>query len=944
MRNTIVTSVVTALLLGFGTGHSFAAEPNLPFEKYTLPNGLEVILSPDPRVPVVHVQVWYHVGSKDEQVGRTGFAHLFEHMMFQGSRDIAEDTWFKKLDAVGASGINGTTNTERTNYFESVPAHQLALALWMEADRMGFLLDSVNEKAFKNQQDVVRNERRQSYEMRPYGMAHKASVEALYPKSHPYHHTTIGEHEDLELASLENVKQFFRTYYVPSNATLAIVGSFDPKEVKALVEKYFGTLPGGKSPARPKVTLPTAPVIPEVAMEANVQLPRFDYIWHGPVPFGADEAELDLLGMMLANGKSSRLYKRLVYDAKIAQSVAAELDSREYGGEFDIDVTMKPDHNIAEGRKLVDEELARLATAPFTEEELSRAKTKFEANFIRELETNQGRAGMLQTANHYTHDPARMRGELARYRAVTLLQIQAATKRWLGHPKLLLTIVPNKDAPLGGRVIGAVAVAALPPINKVVPETNAQVKREVKLEQVADSEAWRKDPPQGTTPKDIELPAPKIGKLSNGLPVIVVERRGLPIVEAYLQVYAGAERVPAAKAGLADLTAGLLTEGTTKHDALALGDALDSIGARLNAGASYDVAFVSLSALSARLDPALDLFAEVVMSPAFTEKDFERVRDQRMTALLQQKDQPAAIAYNTASRVVFGDGHPYAWPLLGSESTLKSFGRKDVIDFYQNYYGPKNAQLIVVGDTSLDEICQKLEARLRTWQSKAIARAVPPRAPAASKLARKLFLVDQPQASQSVISLAHVGVTRGNPDYVPLVVANYILGGSFSSRINMNLREKNGYSYGARSQFQFLRGPGLFSAGGSVRGNVTKEALTELFKEVTGFRAANVTTEELSETKASLIGKMPFRFETNGGIAGALAELLRNDLPLDWYATFVKKVSAVSAVDVQRVAKKYLTPDKAQVIVVGDRKSIEESLKSLKLGEIEIRGHFGEPL
>ena len=430
------------------------ATPSIPFEKYTLPNGLEVILSPDHRVPVVHVNLVYHVGSKDDPAHRTGFAHLFEHMMFQGSRDLAEDTWFKKLEAVGAFGINGTTNTERTNYFESVPANELELALWMESDRMGFLLDHVNEESFKNQQDAVRNERRQSYEMRPYGMMPKLSAEAMFPPTHPYHYTTIGEHEDLVAAKVEDVKAFFRKFYAPSNATICIAGDFDEAATKKLIEKYFGTLPKVAAPKHVAPAMVDRPVQGKVAMEANVQLPRFEYIWHGTTPFSADEPALSLLAEVLTGGKSSRLYKKLVYDLKVAQSVRAGSDERAYGGEFSISVMVKPGHTIEEVRKLVDEELAKIRKQAPTAAELDREKAKIEAGYIRGLESASGRAFQLQNANHFTHDPDMANKEVARYLAVKPEDVRAAAQKFLAPDRMLvMTVVPNKEAPLAGRVI-----------------------------------------------------------------------------------------------------------------------------------------------------------------------------------------------------------------------------------------------------------------------------------------------------------------------------------------------------------------------------------------------------------------------------------------------------------------------------------------------------------
>jgi predicted Zn-dependent peptidase len=439
-----------------------AADAKIPFVKYALPNGLEVILSQDQSIPLVHVQVWYHVGSKDEQPGKTGFAHLFEHMMFQGSRDIPEDTWFKKLDAVGGFGINGTTNTERTNYFESVPSNQLELALWMESDRMGYLLEHIDDKSFHNQQDVVRNERRQSYEMRPYGMLDKTETETFYPPTHPYHHTVIGEHEDLARASLDDVKAFFRRYYAPSNATLTIAGDFDEAQVRRLVDKYFGDLPTVAKPTHPVATPPNAPQKPEVAMEANVQLPRVDLSWEGPVAFGPNEPELDLLALILGDGKTSRLHKRLVYDMRIAQSVRVDMSGREYGGDFGVTVMIRPGHSFAAVRKVVDEEIARVRREPVTADELSRAKIKLFSRFVRSLETNAGRAGQLQRANHYTQDPSEAEKRQAIYRAVTPDAILSAAKSYLGDDRrLVITTTPKPEAPLAGQVVHAAAQGQL---------------------------------------------------------------------------------------------------------------------------------------------------------------------------------------------------------------------------------------------------------------------------------------------------------------------------------------------------------------------------------------------------------------------------------------------------------------------------------------------------
>ena len=435
-------------------------EVKIPYQKYTLQNGLEVILSEDHRTPVVHVQVWYHVGSKNEEKGRTGFAHLFEHMMFQGSKHVAEDTFFKRLDAVGGYGINGTTNSDRTNYFESVPQNQLEMALWLESDRMGFLLDTLGEKSFRNQQDVVRNERRQRYEMGPYGNVYKALGEAYYPPGHPYHHDVIGTHEDLVAASVEDVKAFFRSWYTPANASIAIVGDIDPFETKQLVEKYFGPLAGAPRPrALPPMDV-ERPSKERVEMEANVQLARLVYVFPGVHGFGPGDAELDLVASVLGSGKASRLERKLVHELKIAQRVDVSHGSTELAGTFDVSVDLKPGKTFADVRRVLDEELERVRKEPVSMPELDRARTKMEAQSVMASESNQGRASRLQFYNHYVGDPGYADKDLARYRAVTPEQMQRVAADKLDPARrLVLTVIPNQKAPIGGRVIGAAPAA-----------------------------------------------------------------------------------------------------------------------------------------------------------------------------------------------------------------------------------------------------------------------------------------------------------------------------------------------------------------------------------------------------------------------------------------------------------------------------------------------------
>ncbi len=620
--------------------------PVLRFETMTLKNGLQVILSPDRRLPLVAVNLWYHVGPANEEPGRTGFAHLFEHLMFQGSKHTPPDSHFRMLEAAGATGINGTTDYDRTNYFETVPANQLELALWIESDRMGYLLDTVDQAALANQQDVVRNERRQSLENQPYGIAEEAVVQLLYPKGHPYYGYVIGSHEDIQAAKLDDVKQFFKRYYAPNNASLAIVGDFDPAQARTLVEKYFGTLKRG--PDVPPITVKTPPVTAErrAVVEDRIELPRLYMAWLTSPIFAAGDAEADIAATVLGGGRSSRLYKKLVYEQQIAQDVSVVQQSLMLGSQFQIAVTARPGHTLEEIEKAVDAELQVLRTTPPDVREVERARNTFETRIVTGLEALGGFGGVadrLNSYNHFLKTPEYLQQDLGRYRAVTPAGVLAFAKAQL-TPSSRVVVHVVKGTP-------RLSSPPTPPAVQSVPGQGA--------ESINADEPWRKDPPPAPASRTyMQVPTPESTTLANGLTVLLAPRRGLPVVAANLVIRTGSDSNPADAPGLANFTAAMLSQGTASRSALQIADDVAQLGATLTANSSMDATTVSTRSLTKNFPAALDLVADVALRPSFPAAEIDRQRAGRLGQLVQQRESAQAIASKIVAGVLYGDSHP----------------------------------------------------------------------------------------------------------------------------------------------------------------------------------------------------------------------------------------------------------------------------------------------
>jgi zinc protease len=902
--------------------------PQLKFEKYRLPNGLDVILSEDHRLPLVAVNLWYHVGPANELPGRTGFAHLFEHMMFEGSRHVPGNAHFQLLEAAGASDINGTTDFDRTNYFETLPSNQLELALWLESDRMGYLPDKLDQANLSNQQDVVRNERRQSMENAPYGIVEEEIFHLLYPKGHPYYGDVIGSHEDIQSAKLEDVRNFFRLYYAPNNASLAIVGDFQPEHAKELVEKYFGPLKRGERVPRITAKTPPIPAERRAVIQDNVQLPRVYEAWLTSPIFKPGDAEADLAATVLGGGKSSRLYKKLVYEKQIALDVAVNQQSLMLGSEFQVQATARPGVKPEDLEKAVNAELEAFRTSGPTEEELQRARNVLESRIIEGLETLGGFGGVadrLNSYNHYLGTPDFLAADLGRYESASVESLKAFAQTQLGASQRVVVYgVPGK-----------------PDLGPEVPTPKAEAKDTAKMggQPVNPDAEWRKDPPKPGPSSPLHLPVPQQFKLSNGLTVLYSDRPGLPLVAAALVLRSGSGANPGDEPGLASFTARMLQQGTTTRSALQIADRAADLGAALWSRSSMDSSMVGTQALTRSFPNALELLADIALHPTFPNAEIERVRREREAALVQEKDDPFSVATRVMRTALYGPHNPYGYPDVGTMESLKTISREDLLKFWHEHYFPNDAALVIAGNIELETLKPLLEKEFGAWKEGKPADATFG-APESSDA--RLILVDRPGAPQTALECYELGAARSTPDYAPLEVMNTELGGLFSSRININLREAHGYTYGAGSTFSYHRRPGPFLAYSAVRTDVTAPATTEIFNELRRMRDTQMSADEMKLSKDSITRSMPGRFERGTDAAGTFAELFTYDLPLDYFSKLPEEVDAVSPEQAQAMAQKYIHPDKIVVLAVGDKAKIEDEMKKLNLGKMEIRDAQGK--
>ncbi|WP_170226856.1 M16 family metallopeptidase [Sphingorhabdus contaminans] len=879
-------------------------ELDVPATKFTLKNGLTLIVHEDRSAPLVAAHIWYHVGSKNEPKGKSGFAHLFEHLMFNGSENFNDD-FFKATQKIGASNQNGTTWWDRTNYYQTVPKEALDSILWLESDRMGHLLGAIDQAKLDEQRAVVKNEKRQG-DNRPYAKADDLIIRATTSQGHPYDHSTIGSMEDLDAASLDDVKQWFRDYYGPSNAVLVLAGDIDPQEALAKVEKYFGDIAPGTPVSQPKSWVEKRTgTVRETAYD-RVSQARLYRVWNVSDYASADTDYLQFFGYILGSGKNSRLYKRLVVEEQLATSIEAGIDNREIGGQFQINATVKPGGNLARVETIVDQELNRLITEGPSREEMARVRTSVLAGFARSLESISSKAAQLAESQTYLDSPDGWKAGFNRFKSATAADLQKAAKTWLTDGDYVLHMLP----------FGNLTASATAADRSKMPEPGASTLA--------------------------SFPSIERATLANGLKLIVANRPGIPLVNMTMLVKSGpsadfASIVP----GTGNLAVSLMDEGSKTRSGEKIAEDLASLGATLGTGGGGDTSTVSLSALKPALDKALDIYADVIRNPVFATKDVERVKAQFAANITATKQDPRGAAGRITPRLVHGAQSPYG--NLINEADIAKLDAPQLRAFHDRWFKPNNAVLVIAGDTSLAEIRPQIEAAFKNWNAGDVPATIAPTTP---KVAKSIvYLIDKPGAPQSVIRASQVAPVRLTGDEVARDAFNTAFGGSFTSRLNMKLREEKGWAYGAGSGVSGGKGSRLFSASASVQADKTAESMAEiamLIKSATTDRKLDAA--ELASAKDNMGLGLSSDWSTGEGISSYLLDEAASDLPTDYYRGYPELISGLNLPQVQAAGQELLAGQPLIWVVAGDAARIEPKIRALNLGPIERIDPDGNPV
>jgi zinc protease len=922
---------------------------HIPFQKYTLANGLTVVLAEDHATPMVSVVVMYHVGSKNEEIGRTGFAHLFEHMMFTGSGHVPYGMHDKFTEGVGGNN-NAGTDFDYTVYYQSVPSNFLEHVLWLESDRQGWLLDALDAEKFNAQRDIVKNERRQSVDNRPYGRVDEIMGAAIYPPNHPYSWPVIGSMTDLSAASVEDVKKFFRLFYAPNNATLVVSGHFDPATAKPWIEKYFNDVPHGAEITRPHAPPVTLQAEKRLVYEDRVKIPQLFLQWPTVGVRDDDNRVLDILASVLTGSRTARLTKALVYDHELASKVTANQATNESVGDFRISVTPRPGHSLAELKAACDPVLEALKKDGPTPDELQRAKADVQFAFVSSLESNLGKAFQLATGQTYFDDPGyAFSVDFPAYQRVTAEDIKRVANKFLGAGRVVLSVVP-----IGQKSAAASADAALVPPVKMPPSAPAAAPPPAPSAPAAQAPA----PTAASHPSSFDRtvvptpgPAPEIRvpswtrtTLPNGMQLVVSERHALPLVSVAISFLGGADQFePAGKTGAAALVAGMLPEGTTTKTGDQIADAAQAVGSNLESAVGAEDARLGFASMTSGFEPMLDLTADVTLHPTFPAPALERRRANLLVQLAQARDSTRGIAEVVFPKVVYSTDHPYG--RSATESTVKAITRDDLLAFKAQCFQPSRAIVTVVGDISAADAQRQVERAFGSWTGQSAGpvsfayRELPEPRPTT------IYLVDKPGAAQSTFAIGSAGPPRKTPDYYAIRVMNSFFGEQFQSRLNANIREEKGYSYGVGSHFAFGRGPGPFRAGGEIVTASSDKALVEFMKEFNGIRGARpITDDEMTSAKNALIQALPAQFGSNAGIGRAISALFLQDLPEDYFQQFPAAVRAVTKDEVVRAAQRYIDPAHLAIVIVGDRKQIEGPLKATGIAPLVLLDTEGNPV
>jgi predicted Zn-dependent peptidase len=883
---------------------------NIPFKKYVLDNGLRLIVHEDHKVPIAAVNIWYHVGSKNEKSGKTGFAHLFEHLMFNGSENYNKD-YFMLLESIGATDMNGTTNSDRTNYFQNVPVSALDQVLWLESDRMGHLLGAVDQARLDEQRGVVQNEKRQG-ENQPYGREYEMSTKASFPAGHPYSWTVIGSMEDLEAASLEDVNEWFKSYYGAANAVLVIAGDVDPEDIYQRVKKYFGNIPSGPTIKRYDIDIAKRIENTRQSYLDRVSEPRISMYWN-VAQWGTDDAAfLDLASKILSDGKSSRLYKKLVYEDQIASSAYSYNYSRQISGTFNITINVKPEMDLNEVEMIANDILEDFITNGPSEDELLRAKADIFSGFIKGIERIGGFGGksdILAESEVYGKDPEFYKTYLNQLANANITDIHEAVKMWLNSGKHTIVCEPFPEFFVTGE------------------------------------EADRSKLPDFTEQPPSSFPDLETATLRNGLNIVLARREKTPTVSVDILFDAGYASDQFAVAGTSSLAMNLMDEGTESYTALQISDKLQLLGGNIFAFSNLDNSVVRMNTLLASFDESMEIFSDIILNPVFSQNEFERLKKEQINAIRREQTQPFSMALRIFPKFIYGEGHAYSQPFTGSgyEDEVEKLTRDDMLNFYNTWIKPNNATLVVVGDVNMKTLKEKVNNLFKDWKEADIP--VKNISAVANLQANNLYLLDRPESEQSVLITGYSIDPYGKVSEVATQTMMNILGGDFTSRINMNIREDKHWSYGAGATVIDAKGPRPMLAFTSVQRDKSKESIVEIIKEfndIVGSRP--VTEEEFNRVKENMIMQLPGRWETNNAVLNSVNEIVTYDLPDDYYQKYDQDVRSLDLNKVQTVTKEVIKPGKITYFVVGDKEKILSSLEELDVNEIIFVDPNGNPL
>ena len=912
------------------------AMPQIAYTRFTLPNGLTVIVHEDHKAPVVAVSIWYHIGSADEPKGKTGFAHLFEHLMFSGS-EHHKGTYFGPFEKAGATDMNGTTWFDRTNYFETVPTTALDMALWMESDRMGHLLGAIDQKTLDEQRGVVQNEKRQG-ENQPYGRVDERMLAQTFPANHPYHHDTIGSMDDLNAASLEDVKTWFRSYYGAANTVVVLSGDIDAATAKAKVMKYFGDIPAGPPVAEQAAWVAPRETSTRSQMDDRVAQTRIYREWNVPPRGSRDLALLDLAADVLGYGKTSRLYQRLVYQDKLVDDISVGITPFELVSQFVVQADVKQGVDPAKVEAAIADEWTKFLAEGPTVEELSRIQAVNRAATIRSLERAAGKAVSLAEGEVYLGNPDAWKQALEWNQQATPGDVQAAARKWLSKGDYTLTVVPTASEPK------VEPVAGLPAGERPADLAGAATDG---FTTTASNVDRGKGIPEVASYPDLSFPRVQRGKLANGIEVVLAQRSTIPVVNVALQFNAGYATDPAAAPGTASFTTAMLDEGTTSLDSVEIARRREGLGMTLSTGCGLDACSVTASMLNAQLAPSLALLADVVRNPAFNPADIERERAQWLAGIAQEKTQPTGLALRTLPPLLYGKDHPYGIPFTGSgtEAAIKALDADNLRAWHAAWLRPDNVRILVAGDTTLEAITTKLNAAFGDWKAPAVARGEKLIPEVASQTAPRVFLIDKPGAQQSLILAGLLAPPTTADNNLEIQTMNGAFGGTFTSRLNMNLREDKHWAYGAGSFASDALGQRPYMLYAPVQTDKTAESAAEILKEVKGVIGDRPLTDaEIEKIKVNDVRSLPGAYETAGAVLGALADNALYSRPDDYVATLKQRTMAQDDADVQAAAGQIIDPQALTWVIVGDLAKIGAPVRALELGTVQVIDADGKPV